>query len=70
MPDLFKKSLIGLSAGFLVAAALLVAGAFADPTGSPADEFTGPESATSTGYWTAYGRGWVPNSSLSTIALG
>ena len=65
MPKIFNKAIFGLTAGFLVAAALIVAGAFAEPTGSPADEFTGPESATSTGNWTAYGRGWEPNSSGS-----
>jgi len=62
--NIIKKSIVGLIVGFLIAAGIYLVSAFTEPTGGPIG-FIEPNSATSAGSWTSYGRGWAPNTSGS-----
>ena len=57
-----KKALTGLIVGFLIVAGIILASAITEPNSGPSG-FDGPVTGTSTGNWTSYGRGWVPNAS-------
>ena len=62
--NIVKKATIGLITGFLIVVGIYLAYAFTEPTSGPGG-FNGANSATSTGNWTSYGRGWIPNASGS-----